>query len=152
MNAIRNRAKGGPIKWPALNLTLYSGAVLSVGAILSFWHEAFEALFGYKPEENPGPAAAIFVSLVLAVALIYAADLLTRGIASSNPGQAAPLPKGWQATVVKDGQDEAGYSAGAVRVAAGGLQVLIVKGDQPAEWHALGSSNGTVNLNPPSDT
>jgi hypothetical protein len=149
MDAIRNRAKGGPIKWPALNLTLYSGAVLSLGAILTLWHDAFESLFGYKPEENPGPAAAIFISLVLAVALIYAADLLTRGIASSNPGQVAPLPKGWQATVIKDGQDETGYSAGAVRVAAGGLQVLLVKPDQPAEWHQLGSNNGMVHINPP---
>ncbi|HEV2790079.1 MAG TPA: hypothetical protein VGV69_02110 [Solirubrobacterales bacterium] len=144
--SLKNRAKDGPIKWPAMNLTLASGATLSIGALLTLWHDSFETIFGYKPEDHPETAAAIFISFVLAIALIYAADLLARGIASSKTGDSAALPKGLKATLIKPGEDERGYSAAAIRVSAAGPEVLIVKADQAAEWRQLGGEEGMVTL------
>jgi len=150
IEALKNRAKGGPIKWPALNITLFSGLTLSIGAILTAWHEAFNSVFGYKPQDHPGPAAAIFVGLVISIGLIVAADLLTRGIASSNPGDSAKISDGWKATLVTATADEADYSAAAMRIGPGGPEVLIVKSDKGSSWRALGTSVGDVRLTAPS--
>lgn len=147
---LANRGKGGPIKWPALNLTLISGATLSVGAILTFWHEAFKALFGYLPKEHPGAAAAIFVSLVFAIGLIFAADLIARGVASSKVGDAAAMPNGWKATLVLDGPDEVGFAVAAVRSAGGAAEFLVVKEGKDASWHAAGAETGDIKLELPS--
>jgi hypothetical protein len=146
---LKGRAKDGPIKWPAMNLTLISGTTISVGAVLAGWDNSFQDVFGYKQEENPGAAAAIFVSLVIAVALIFAADLIARGIASSKAGRTTSMPIGWTATLILDGSDEEGYAVAAVRTTNAGPEFFVVKDGKPASWRTLGTGSGNVRVKPP---
>ncbi|MGN6215429.1 MAG: hypothetical protein ACTHN7_00505 [Solirubrobacterales bacterium] len=143
---VKNRAKDGPIKWPALNLTLYSGATLSVGAILSLWGGIFKQFFGYSPQDHPGASAAIFAALVGAIALIFAADLLTRGIAASHPGDSAPLPEAIKVQLNQAGSEPVYYRAVAIRIASNGPEALILKEDTDPTWHPLGSDTNQVKL------
>jgi hypothetical protein len=150
MTKPKDRAKqGSPIKAPALNITLFSGVTLSLGAVLTRWQGLFEELFGYKQAENPGAAAAIFASLVLAIGLIVAGDLLARGIASSRVGDTATVPMGWSATLVTTGADETGYSVAAVRATAGGAEYLVVRSEREPIWTIPGDSPGQIKLHLP---
>lgn len=146
MGRPKNRAKESPIKAPALNITLFSGATLSVGAIITFWQEAFSGLFGYEPAANPGAAAAIFASLVVAIGLIVAADLVARGVASSRVSDSASTPKGWKATLVKSGADDTGYTVAAARVASAGIEFLVVKDGESPSWRTAGTADGEIKL------
>lgn len=146
MTSPKNRAKDGPIKSPALNITLFSGATLSIGALITRWQGLFEQLFGYQPEDNPGAAAAIFASLVVAIGLIVAGDLLARGLASSRVGDTAVIPTGLTATLVKAGADEAGYAVVGARATGAGTEFLVVKQGEAPTWRRAGDQTGNVKL------
>jgi hypothetical protein len=146
---LKDRAKDGPIKWPAMNLTLISGTTISIGALLALWHDSFDGLFGYKPADHPGAAAAIFAALVVAVALIFAADLIARGIAASKVSRATTMPSGWTATLVAKESDEEGYAVAAVRTTSSGPEFFVLKEGKPASWRTAGTSNGDIKLKPP---
>jgi hypothetical protein len=146
---LKDRAKDGPIKWPAMNLTLISGGTISIGALLTLWHDSFYELFGYNPADHPGAAAAIFAALVVAIALIFAADLLARGIASSKVGRATTMPSGWTATLIAKESDEEGYAVAAVRTTSSGPEFFVLKDGKPASWRTPGTKAGEVKLKPP---
>jgi hypothetical protein len=146
---LKDRAKDGPIKWPAMNLTLISGTTISVGLVLTAWQGIFDEFFGFKPADQPGAAAAIFAALVAAIALIFAADLIARGIASSKASRATTMPSGWTATLILDGSDEEGYAVAAVRATNAGPEFFVVKDGKPASWRTLGTGSGNVKLKPP---
>ena len=149
LEGVRNRAKDGPIKMGALNATLLTGTAISIGSILTYWTDFYEKIFGYKPEENPGAAAAIFAALAIAFGLIIGADLLARGIGSSRTSDTGPMPDSWTATLVTSAEDVGGYTAVAVRVTAGGPEYYVVK-DKEGGWRQPGSAVGNIKLLAPS--
>ena len=148
LEGVKNRAKNGPIKMGALNATLLTGTVISIGSILTYWTDFYEKIFGYKPEENPGAAAAIFAALAIAFGLIIGADLLARGIGSSRTSDTGPMPDGWTAVVVTSGEDEGGYAAVAIRITAGGPEYYVVK-EKAGSWRQPGSAVGNIKLSSP---
>jgi hypothetical protein len=151
MGSLKQRASGGPIKWPAMNLTLISGTTISIGAILTVWHESFKKVFGYAPMDHPGASAAIFAALVIALGLIFAADMLARGIASSKVGSVVAMPDGWKATVIASGEDEKECDVAAARTTAAGLEYFVIaKKDGSGTWRDPGTKAGQVTLQPPS--
>ncbi len=150
MPSLSQRASGGPIKWPAMNLTLISGTTISIGAILTVWHKSFKEVFGYAPMDHPGASAAIFAALVVALGLIFAADLLARGIASSKVGSVVVMSAGWKAKIIASGPDDEGYEVAAARTTGSGLEYFVVKAGKSGSWRSPGTENGKVELQPPS--
>jgi hypothetical protein len=149
LDPIKNRSKDAPIKAPALNVTLFSGAVLSLGTIVTYWTDFFDQLFGYSPKENPGPAAAIFAALVLAMGFIVAADLIARGVASSRTSDTTAMPHGWTAALVQTGADLEDCAVAAVRVTSAGPEYFIVNGEERS-WRTPGTTAGQIKLSGPS--
>lgn len=150
LDRLRSRGKDGPVKAPALNITLISGGTIALGTILTRFSGLFEEVFGFKPADNPGPAAGVFAALVIAIGLIVAADLIARGVASSRPSDTAQVPEGWTAAIIQPGRDDTGYSVAAARVTSAGLEFFITKDGASPSWRTVGDKDGDIVLTGPS--
>lgn len=148
-NPLKQRAKDGAIKSPALNITLISGGTIAVGTIITRFPGVFEDMLGFKPVDHPGPAAAVLVSLVAAIGVIVAGDLIARGLASSRVSEAAEMPEGLTASIVKTGADDPGYTVAAAQVTSAGLEFFVVKEGATPSWRRVGTEDGCIRLHGP---
>jgi hypothetical protein len=133
--ALKNRAiDRAAIKAPALNISLGSIGVLSLATALTAWKNGFEFLF---ERSTPGVRAAVLIATLGVIAIIVAADMLARAIATRKDSMhVVPMGKGWTASIVQAGADDPGYTVAAVRAGATGTECLLVKAGQAPTWHA----------------
>ena len=135
----------GSIKSPATNLTIGSALIGLVPFVLTFWDQAFEAVFG--PDASEATRRWIVLGLIAAYTVIAAADLIARAIAAaahdSAWGQVAGAAVGQtgvegvfpaQRSTKTAGQDEPGFVAVAKRTKSGQKQLLLVKSDAEPAW------------------
>ena len=125
-----------PIKAPAMNITLGTAGVLSLGAVLTAWKDAFEYIFGANVSN--GVRAAVLIAVIAAVVVIAAVDMLARAIATRrDPHHVLTLGEGWTASVQKEGADETGFTVAAARVgdAPSEAEYLLLKDGKAPTWH-----------------
>ncbi len=139
MSVLSYRAKGtAVIKAPVTNLTIGASVTAFVAAVLVLWDETYEKFFGFKPEQHPGVARAVVVTIIAAVTLMWIADVVARAIASAQPDTPyAPAPAGWTADVDLPDRDQKGYIVAAIRITAGGAEFLLVKEGEAPAWKPL---------------
>ena len=147
---LQRRAKDIPeaMKAPATNLTLGSGFIAGIGAIVLAWNEAFEKIFGKDASESTRKD--VLIAVIFAFALIAAADMFSRAIAASahergvgmvaaaglqHPG-VAPIFPGIPATITT-GTDRPGYIAIVMRTDVDDRRsYLLIKGGRKPQWVA----------------
>ena len=131
--ALKDRAiERSPIKAPAMNISLGTIGVLSLGTVLTAWKQGFEFLFDTS---TPGVRAAVLIATIAAIAVVASVDMLARALAVRiDHSSVLTLGRGWPGTVVKPGPDEDGYSIVALRAGAGGTEYLLVKDGEGPQW------------------
>jgi hypothetical protein len=138
LNALRYRAiERSPVKAPAFNVTLGTVGVLSLGTVLVVWREGFEYLFFGQEGVSPAVRASVLIATIAAIVVVVSVDMLARAIAVRGEVQhVVAMPRGWTASVVKDGAVEAGYLVAAVRAGDNGSEVLLVRDGEAPTWHS----------------
>ena len=133
--ALRDRAlERSPIKAPAMNISLGTIGVLSLGTVLSTWKEAFEFVFG--DATTPNIRAAVLIATIAGIAVVASVDMLARALSVRiDHSNVLTFAKGWPSTLVKAGPDEDGFAIVAVRAGDSGAEYLLVKDGEGPQWH-----------------
>lgn len=144
MAKLRDRAIAeSPIKAPAMNITLGSVGVLSLGTALTAWDEAFRFIFG--DQSTPTIRAAVLIATLAGIAIVVSADMLSRAMAVRvTDRQVVPAGRGWSASVARTGTDEAGFAVAALRAGTDGVEYLLVKDGTAPAWFSEASVSLTA--------
>lgn len=147
---LANRAvKRSPIKAPAMNITLGTGGVLSLGAALTTWKESFEFLFEVPPTD--AIRAQVLIATIAAIVVVAAADMFSRAIsARQDPHHVLPWGAGWTAAISQPEADDPGYIVAGMRTRASqpdAVEYLLVKAGSAPVWKRAAD----VTLAPPAE-
>jgi|SRR3954469_12170173 hypothetical protein len=157
MALLADRGKGDPgaIEAPATNLTLGTGVLALVTAIVAAWNDAFKTIFGDNASQDIRKD--VLVASIFGFAIVAAADLLARAYSKAATDRSTALmagaafqdahvqpvtPSVAKATITL-GDDDPGYRAVAVRIGSGGerIEYLLVRSDKTPQWRAADEVN-----------
>lgn len=128
------------IKGGALRLTWISGAIGSVGVLVTAFNNNVTKLFG--EDVSDGVKASVLIAIIAAWALIAVADLFARAIATSAHLRQVPdpefaAPEGMRVKLT-DGTDSKGWLVAAMRKpgdsANGSVEFLVLKDGEEPKW------------------